>query len=301
MLAQKLQHEITQRLEKGVYFDLFNASSRYHQTILTSISRNVATSGYLTHLPTEPAYRIGDDSLRLAIRSRLGMLPYDHLRDEQCEGCKRSLLATPAFADNPDHFHSCGHTAGRSVTQRHDQLKHALAKLARSVGFVVIVEPKFPATFTHHIDAATGHSSLTALKTDERGDLLLIRHDKKLLVDIRVCRPTCLSELQRSDKGNREPLITAAAHEKLKHRKYDKECQKHGWTFVPFVLETYGGMGKEAQKLLTVLADACDTLPSLAFLTHARAVLSVTLQCGHAAVSQQGMTSWSTRQHARER
>lgn len=126
--------------------------------------------------------------------------------------------------------------------------------------------------------------------------MLLIRHNQSLLLDIRVCRPTCNTEIAHNAKVNIEPLVTAKAHERQKHRHYDAECALHQWQLIPVVFETYGGMGKEGQKLLAMLADACDTLTSQQFLTHARAVLSVALQSGHGRVRQQGMTSWATRQ-----
>jgi hypothetical protein len=250
-LASKLQHDITARIEQGMYTDLFNDSSRYHQTILTAISRNFAVSGYLTQLPTEPEYRMRDEAFRLAVRTRFGMMPYDQLRQERCEGCKSNLRETLAFANDPDHFHSCGHTTRKSVTNRHDQLKFAIAKLARSVGFVVIVEPKFPATVVHNINPATGTStmSFTQPPSELRDDLLLIRHDKKLLLDIRVCRPTNNTVLAAHAKVNVEPLITAMAHEQQKHQHYDAECAKHEWTLIPVVFETYGGIGKEVVML----------------------------------------------------
>jgi len=40
-------------------------------------------------LSSEPGYRLHDEDYRLAIRHRLGQLPFDDLRDELCIGCAR--------------------------------------------------------------------------------------------------------------------------------------------------------------------------------------------------------------------
>ena len=42
------------------------------------------------------------------------------------------------------------------------------------------------------------------------------------------------------------PLGTARSREIAKHSKYDKQAKSEGASFYPFVMETYGGLGKEA-------------------------------------------------------
>ena len=44
------------------------------------------------------------------------------------------------------------------------------------------------------------------------------------------------------------PLGTARSREVAKHTKYDKQAK----TFYPFVMETYGGLGKEAGVLRNI-------------------------------------------------
>jgi hypothetical protein len=87
-----------------------------------------------------------DEDYRLAIRHRLGQLPYDDLRGELCVGCARRNTETPSLLDDPDHSHSCNLQHGVSVKQRHDDIKQVLAELARSCGYRVEVEPRFPIT-----------------------------------------------------------------------------------------------------------------------------------------------------------
>ena len=60
-------------------------------------------------------------------------------------------------------------------------------------------------------------------------------------------------------------------------------------TFVPFAVESQGGFGPAARKLLVQLADESGELTAQAFLTDAYVRLSETLQRGNALVLQRGM------------
>ena len=156
--ALKLQSDLTRSLEATAWLRLFNSCGRYQQATLTSLSMNPSTSAWLSTPPltSEPGYRLRDEDYRLAIRHRLGQLPFDDLRDELCIGCARRNAETPSLLDDPDHAHSCSLQQGVSVKQRHDSVKQVLAELARSCGFHVEVEPRFPATVETRFDAVTG-------------------------------------------------------------------------------------------------------------------------------------------------
>lgn len=121
---------------------------------------------------------------------------------------------------------------------------------------------------------------------EQRGDLLLLRHNTRLLVDVTVRRPTGATEMRLRDTTI--PLATATAAEKAKHVKYDAACERENLRMVPFALESYGAKGKQARKLLLKLADASEELSAAAFLRHASAVLSVALQCGNADIAARG-------------
>jgi hypothetical protein len=177
-----------------------------------------------------------------------------------------------------------------SVTQRHDALKLALAELARSCGYLVEVEPNFPAHVTTSIDARTGEQVHSVSHTLARGDLLLLRNNTRELIDVTVKRPTCLTELRHSGAfgPHMVPLATAARAEAAKHKLYDAECAKHGWKLIPFALESYGAAGLEARSLLQRMsAHSLERSPE-EFLLHAERVLSVALQSGNARVAAAG-------------
>jgi len=85
-----------------------------------------------------------------------------------------------------------------------------------------------------------------------------------------------------------KPLVAAQAAEAKKFRLYSAECAHHGWTMIPFALESYGAKGIHATRLLQRMsAHSIDRSPE-AFLTHAERVISVALQVGNARVAGEG-------------
>ena len=159
------------------------------------------------------------------------------------------------------------------------------------------VEPHFEPRLHENVNEHTGQMHSQIESNDQRGDLLLIRHNQRLLIDVTVRRPTGQTEMRVRDSHS-IPLATAAAAEKKKHAKYDEACARDGVTMVPFAMESYGAKGKEAQKLLLKLADASDELSASGFLRHASAALSVALQCGNADISARGTQSLRVHQAA---
>ena len=182
--------------------------------------------------------------------------------------------------------------AGSSVSRRHHRLVHQLAVLAKSVGFHTTIEPNFPAIITTTTHPATNKPTYVKEQSRDRGDLLLIRGNQVILIDVSVTRPTSATNLTltRTKDVTIQPGIAALAVEQRKHARYDEECKKHGWSLIPFVLESYGGLGKEAKKLLLDMAELADS--PLAFIQHARNALSVSLQCGNADISLLGTTQF---------
>ena len=113
--AEKLQHAAVSSLEESMFQQLHAASSDRRKALLISLTAP-HSSAYLSILPTQPTYRMADEAMRLAIRKRLGLLPFDQLRDQKC-----TCPAQTAFASDPDHFHSCS-TGKTHLTRRHNNL-----------------------------------------------------------------------------------------------------------------------------------------------------------------------------------
>jgi hypothetical protein len=79
---------------------------------------------------------MSDASVRLAIRHRLGLLPYESLARTKCI-CRFNTR----FADDPDHFHSCDKFKTSVLNQRHNNIVQVLQDLAVNAGFIAIREP----------------------------------------------------------------------------------------------------------------------------------------------------------------
>jgi len=135
---------------------------------------------------------------------------------------------------NEWHHLTCmqGH-GGREITIRHNQVVATIDRFARLAGATVVVEPK----------------NLFS-ESSKRPDLQIIMGHKHYLLDVTITHPTAPANLSHSQK----PLGQAHAAEKLKCRKYDQITQEQHAIFVPFVIETYGGLGVCAQKLLNELS-----------------------------------------------
>ena len=89
------------------------------------------------------------------------------------------------------------------------------------------------------------------------------------------------------------PLGTARSREVAKHTKYDKQAKKEGASFYPFVMETYGGLGKEAgvlvQKISKLYAESSPfPINRNTFTTTMLKAFNITLQKGNALVQVAG-------------
>ena len=73
------------------------------------------------------------------------------------------------------------------------------------------------------------------------------------------------------------PLVSTVVRAQQKMRKYSPIAEANGYTLLPFGVETYGGMGKEALRgVLQYLAAHAQNSPQV-FLRHAHSSLSVVL------------------------
>ena len=96
-------------------------------------------------------------------------------------------------------------------------------------------------------------SSVKGLKLFHQHCLSAKTHNvllKNYLLDITIVHPTAPSNLNHSQKL----LGQAEVSEKLKINKYDEISQEQHCIFIPFVIETYGGLGKKAQDFLNELS-----------------------------------------------
>jgi len=286
--SEKLQRSATEVIEERVLNELRNESSLRRRTLLTANS-TLHSSTYLTVLPTQPLYRMADASLRMAVRHRLGLLPYESMEKQHCM-CRFHT----SFKSDPDHFHSCEKFKRTLLTQRHNNLVQVLQDLAVSVGFTAIREPN-----SHVRPEAIAQQANLSKEYNHHADLLLLRHGLKLYIDVTVTRPTMESLLKTAPLSvSTQPLFSTRRAAGRKHDKYDEIARVNEYRMVPFAVETYGGIGSEATTLLYTMAAHSKEYSPAQFLTHAYARLSVALQSSNADIAQLGMEQLHLRQHA---
>ena len=91
--------------------------------------------------------------------------------------------------------------------------------------------------------------------------------------------------------------MVAADAERQKHALYDESCEREGTTMIPFVMESYGGIGKEGRKLLLRLADQAEETTAQRALAQISDTLSVALQRGNAEIAAKGTQRLRVQQH----
>ena len=74
---------------------------------------------------------------------------------------------------------------------------------------------------------------------------------KSYHIDVRVTHPTSVSYVTTACQGSLKAAEEAAQEKK---RRYAAMAHSEGATFVPFIVETYGGFGKDARAFIEDLA-----------------------------------------------
>jgi hypothetical protein len=162
--------------------------------------------------------------------------------------CHGRNLELPQFQRDPHHAEACTRQTGASVTERHNGLVRVLAELTRSVGASVRTDQPPPGEAVAAVtDPTTGDVIHEVQSSDQRGDLLVVLGARRFLVDLTVPRVTAPSDPAMATAG----ACTAAA-EKKKRTRYGALCKHRGLTLVPFVLESYGGVGPAARAFLQI-------------------------------------------------
>jgi hypothetical protein len=225
------------------------------QRVLSVSSRSAGA--WLTCYPSSPELQLTDEDYCCASRLRLG-LPCQEQLPEYC-ACNAKL------EDDYAHFLSCSKLKGTAMTTRHDWLVNLLAKFFRNAGAVVHVEPRIFGTVR------------------KRPDLDILLPNRQLLVDVTVVHPAAPS------RKSKIRLSAVAAAETKKHRDYSSLARLHGASLSAFAVETYGGFGKQAGELLTLLQQTLRYSSSGGSSNRGIAeALAVALQQGNALVMRTG-------------
>ena len=119
------------------------------------------------------------------------------------------------------------------MIHRHDAVVQTLATYVRSVGGLARVEPRDPDTMTK-----------------ERPDIDVFLCSSHIQVDVMITHPTAKYNLRCATRT----LGAASKAEKLKIAKHGSKA-KGATIFLPYVVETFGGLAKQAQEFHKLIAN----------------------------------------------
>ena len=153
---------------------------------------------------------------------RLGVPPLPLPSD--CASCD----SQDACATDPLHPLVCIGQKGRTITARHHNAVDSLYVSTIHAGGVAIKEP------TH----------LSGSGDQTRPDLQLALNGQQYLVDVTIRHPGCKTNIMHGSA--RQQLAAAHKGEAEKKAKYAAMAKTQQASFIPFAVETYGGLGKSA-------------------------------------------------------
>jgi hypothetical protein len=166
-----------------------------------------------------------------------------------------------------------------------------LVDVGKLAGYVSRKEPR--------LHARPANVKPTDKGYDKHADILMMRHADLLYIDVFVCRPTSPSAAKAALAIQNIPLQSTLHGAAKKRVTYGTIAQANHYQLIPFAIETYGGLGLDAQRLLAKLAESpCDYSASQ-LLQLSRQRLSVTLQFGNANVLLQAVQDYQYKQYER--
>jgi hypothetical protein len=201
---------------------------------LTSVSAKGAWTWKMV-VPTTKDLELTDTQYRIAARLNLGLLPMEGVGalPNTCPLCNE--LNT--VKKDPWHFMTCLKQPKEEISVRHDDVESTLYRCALIMGLQAVKQP-----------AGLDTSS------DLRPDLMVILPGRRILTDVAICHPLAPGRVK--EETSLKALGTAKVVEGVKRRKYLKMKTRHQMELIPFVVETCGGMGPAAVKLLKAMAAA---------------------------------------------
>jgi hypothetical protein len=212
--------------------------------------------------------------------------------------------------DVTHHHFSCRKLKRKEVTFRHDLIVNTVLRLARDAGYATHREPRV-------IDDLNASSQPDAT--------LYSLHSNRppVFIDVSVTHPCAESYVHAAGRAHHPPpsiisdattmhsLPTIKQREMSKINYYAQVTHDHHAVFYPLVMETYGAMGEQFGRLLSILANSAAEYQqhtpqqSNRWLFEARCSISIALQVGNAIVSTRALRAARTavpipRQHQQQ-
>jgi hypothetical protein len=179
-------------------------------------------------LSTDYAYLLSNNQANIVMRLWLGLDPHVNTFFNSCPLCHKDI------AQDQWHALSCVKIRRKAITNRHDSAAQLLCRYARSNGALARVEPKDEGSLVPD------------------GEVILPM--KTILFDVSGTHPGAPSY---RENNARHPGSAISARERIKNNKYLTYASNLSARFVPFVIDTFGWLGKPATKLVKEIeADA---------------------------------------------
>ena len=219
----ELQRSFTKQLE-DLRLERFRDSPEclMDDTIRLASCRKTRPSSVIA---SSHAMHLKDHLLAYIVRLAAGLDPTEHLQP-QCDLCGESIVANHDLANpraaQPWHALTCTMLKRCAITTRHNAALNLLCKFARTHGVLCRQEPKDNA---HLVPDGEFHLPLSTALIDVSGT-----HPHAATYRVNAVRSTG---------------ATVRTREAYKRNKYNAYAESAGADFVPFVLDTYGYIGKE--------------------------------------------------------
>jgi hypothetical protein len=261
---KRLQRDITREIELRVQEQLFRAAPLTHKLVMQSAAGKNASAfldatNVLGHPPME------DRSFIAAIHLRMDIPLLQHIANSECGYCSKPI-------NNIHHFFVCNGTRPLITAHRHDAVKLAIARLAKSAGATVMVEPR-------------GYME----NPQEGPDLSIMIEQKNYLVDITTRHPVTKLSLREAQTSLPQPGHAAMFGEREKQSKYGQVLgQVAGAEFVPFGIESMGTFGVGAMRLIDTLTEMAGS-EGYQFRKSLVVAIGLAMQRGNAEVMLAGL------------
>jgi len=221
-------------------------------------------SDWLTTDPSSPALSMSNIQYQISSKIRLGLPPLPLPSD--CASCHTQ----DACALDPLHPLVCIGQKGTKITHRHDGATDALHVSTIHAGGLSYKEPR----------------DLSGNGNHTRPDLQLVLNGRQLLVDVTIRHPACKTNIMHGSA--RQQLAAAHKGEAEKKAKYASMAKTQQAEFLPFAVETYGGLGKAARKLRKRIASSAEEGPQMLsekeVMRELRGSVAIAVQKGNANI-----------------
>ena len=221
-------------------------------------------SDWLTTDPSSPALSMSNIQYQISSKIRLGMPPLPLPSD--CASCHTQ----DACALDPLHPLVCIGQKGTKITHRHDGATDAVHVSTIHAGGLSYKEPR----------------DLSGNGDHTRPDLQLVLNGRQLLVDVTIRHPACKTNIMHGSA--RQQLAAAHKGEAEKKAKYASMAKTQQAEFLPFAVETYGGLGKAARKLRKRIASSAEEGPQMLsekeVMRELRGSVAIAVQKGNANI-----------------